>query len=272
MKPKYAAGLVRRWVGLYTRGLPAPIRQDRRDEIDSDLWSQAHDAAVSGHSERSVAVDILVRLLLGVPADLSWRVERQRLADAAGPQTGVTVSVRPVALLAVIGGAGWTIWPIPAVIVGATWPPGDPLTWLLVICVVLGSLALAFATMGLILSVQDRIRPASAVVGALGASIGALSFMGAYVGVIGLLLGSAIVAWELGRLGALSSRLSKTHVVAAVLSSIMLIAIMANPASLYSVMAIGLLASILLYGVSWIAIGWSIRHGVTIPERTATSG
>jgi hypothetical protein len=220
-----------------------------------------------------VAVDILVRLLLGIPADLSWRVERQRLADAAGPQTGATVSVRPVALLAVIGGAGWTIWPIPAVIVGASWPPGDPLTWLLVICVVLGSLALAFATMGLILSVQDRIRPAWAVVGSLGASIGAFSFMGAYlVGVVGLLLGSAIVAWELGRIGALSNRLSKTHVVAAVLSSIMLIAIMANPASLYSVMAIGLLASILLYGVSWIAIGWSIRHGVTIPERTATSG
>ena len=93
---------------LYTRGLPTQIRQDRRDEIDSDLWSQAHEAAASGRPEHSVAVEVLVRLLLGIPADLSWRIERHRLAGSAvAPQTSATISVRPVAFLAIFGGAAW---------------------------------------------------------------------------------------------------------------------------------------------------------------------
>jgi hypothetical protein len=263
MTPKYAAELVRQWVGLYTRGLPGQVRQDRRDEIDSDLWSQARDAEAPGHSERSVAVEILVRLLLGIPADLSWRIERNRLAHgAAVPQTSAKISVRPVALMAIFGGAGWVIWPIPLAIVGGTW------AWLLW---VLGTLAMALATMGLILSVQDRIRPGLAVVSALGTSIGALSIGGAYGGVIGLMLGSAIVASELGRIGALSIRQVKAHVAAAVLTIISFLSILATAFSIPWVAAIAVFVPFLLYGLSWIAIGWSLRHGVTIPERVATT-
>ena len=263
MKPDFAAGLVRRWVRVYTRGLAAQVRQDRLDEIDGDLWSQAHDAAASARSEHSEAIEILVRLLLGVPADLSWRIERHRLTgNVVSPQTSARVSVRPVALMAIFGGASWVALPIAQGIVGESW------TWILS---VLGTLAMALATMGLILSVQDRIRPGLAVVSALGTSIGALSIGGAYGGLIGLLLGSAIVASELGRMGALPNRLLKVHVIAATLAIISILSILATAFTGPLAVTIAVFVTVPLYGLSWIAIGWSLRHGVTIPERVATT-
>jgi len=41
-----SAALVRRWVALYTVGLPRDLRDTRRAEIEDDLWSQAHDELV----------------------------------------------------------------------------------------------------------------------------------------------------------------------------------------------------------------------------------
>lgn len=37
MNPEFARRLVLGWVALYTRGLPAEVRVDRNDEIESDL-------------------------------------------------------------------------------------------------------------------------------------------------------------------------------------------------------------------------------------------
>ena len=69
-----AARLVRGWVRLYTSGLPAEVRDGRREEIDGDLWEQVRDAMEIGRVPRYLRSDVLVRWLLGVPADLSWRV------------------------------------------------------------------------------------------------------------------------------------------------------------------------------------------------------
>jgi hypothetical protein len=73
--------LARAWVSLYTRGLPAELRDRRREEIASDLWEQRHD-------ERSrrpslAGVDVLGRVVRGVPADLSWRLEQRARRSAA---------------------------------------------------------------------------------------------------------------------------------------------------------------------------------------------
>lgn len=69
-----AARFVRGWTRLYTAGLERAFRNSRRDEIDSDLWEHAH----GGHGEAgagTLAGQILARCLLGVGADVSWRVE-----------------------------------------------------------------------------------------------------------------------------------------------------------------------------------------------------
>lgn len=77
---RWSTTLVSRWVRYYTLGLPEGVRDDRRDEIASDLWEQAHDEA----SISAVNPEILARGLLGVPADLAWRLERSRLARLPG--------------------------------------------------------------------------------------------------------------------------------------------------------------------------------------------
>lgn len=69
-----AATAVRLWTRLYTSRLPAAVRDARRAEIESDLWQHAHDAA-NGAPAR-IAVQILARLLLGIPDDLGWCLER----------------------------------------------------------------------------------------------------------------------------------------------------------------------------------------------------
>lgn len=68
-----ASWVCRRWVSLYTRSLPATERQRRRDEIESDLFEHAHEARHAGVSATRLNAEILARVLVGVPADLSWR-------------------------------------------------------------------------------------------------------------------------------------------------------------------------------------------------------
>jgi hypothetical protein len=75
-----AVALARAWVHVYTRGMPADLRDGRRAEIESDLWEQCHDEAPR---RRGGGLDILGRTLRGVPSDLSWRLQhraRGRLA------------------------------------------------------------------------------------------------------------------------------------------------------------------------------------------------
>jgi hypothetical protein len=102
MNAETSARLVRRWVGLYTRGLPAEIWHDRRDEIEDDLWSQSNDVAQSGRSKRSVAGEMVMRLLFGIPADVTWRVEQGFGSRRVAPERGPAMNMRGVALLAIV--------------------------------------------------------------------------------------------------------------------------------------------------------------------------
>jgi hypothetical protein len=68
-----AAFLCRHWVALYTRNLPAAEQQDRRSEIESDLYEHALEARDAGVGSGRLNSEILARVLVGVPADLSWR-------------------------------------------------------------------------------------------------------------------------------------------------------------------------------------------------------
>lgn len=64
--------LVRTWTRVYTWNLDSTIRDDRRAEIDSDIWEQVHAPDASS----MVAFEILGRLLLGLSADVQWRFEQ----------------------------------------------------------------------------------------------------------------------------------------------------------------------------------------------------
>lgn len=64
---------VRGWVGFYTLGLPRPMRERRRAEIVGDLADETMDAI--RHGDQSVLFrQRLIRLVMGIPADLSWRL------------------------------------------------------------------------------------------------------------------------------------------------------------------------------------------------------
>ena len=77
---------VRLWTRLYTSGLPSAVRGRRRAEIDSDLWEWCADQA-SG--SRAGAMQLLLRLVLGMPDDVAWRVEFSLLGSA--PHRGLTL-------------------------------------------------------------------------------------------------------------------------------------------------------------------------------------
>ena len=95
---RFGPGFARKWVKAYTAGLPAAIKTERRAEIESDIWEQLNDS-----SRRAIAgLEIFLRSLLGVPADLTWRLEQ------------VTVGERVATLFAALLGrverlSGWVV-------------------------------------------------------------------------------------------------------------------------------------------------------------------
>jgi hypothetical protein len=70
-----AVGLTRAWVAIYTKGLPAELRDARRAEIDSDLWEQRQVAGLDDEPPGETALQLFARLLLGIPSDITWRAQ-----------------------------------------------------------------------------------------------------------------------------------------------------------------------------------------------------
>jgi hypothetical protein len=61
------------WTRWYTRGLPSEVGAARLDELTSDLHEHRADAPGASASERRVSLEIIARLVEGMPADVSWR-------------------------------------------------------------------------------------------------------------------------------------------------------------------------------------------------------
>lgn len=109
--------MVRGWVGLYTLGLPAAMRSRRRAEVAADLADETLDAI--RHGDRSgLFRQRLVRLALGIPADLSWRlVDAPRAArQLYGPTPWVpldrwTLALTGAVTLIAAGGLAIVTWP-----------------------------------------------------------------------------------------------------------------------------------------------------------------
>lgn len=86
----WAASLVSLWIRVYTVGLSPDLKLDRRTELASDLWEHANDARSDGPG---LNAEIVARSLLGIPADLAWRIERSRLARAPGGFVSMLLAV-----------------------------------------------------------------------------------------------------------------------------------------------------------------------------------
>ena len=257
MNAERSAALVRRWVALYTLGLPSEARRDRRDEIEDDLWCQTHEATTSGRTDRSLADEIVARFVLGIPADMSWRVEQGLFGRARPrPERSDAMNARTPATLALVGGASWLIFlafALPLGILEGKYQ-GDPLPLLALFLG--GTAAMVFATIGFVAAAQDMIsiRIASlAVIGAMVVMVAVFGFPGIFFGPP---LGSALLVWQLGRLGALPAWPSRAHFAAA--SIIVVGAAIGKASPLGQPGVVLILVAIALYAFTWMAIGWSL--------------
>jgi hypothetical protein len=70
-----AAGLARAWVRTYTAGLPPDARERRTEQLESDLWEHEADLAGLGVTPSLAGLEILGRLVRGIPADVLWRFQ-----------------------------------------------------------------------------------------------------------------------------------------------------------------------------------------------------
>lgn len=273
MSAERSAALVRRWVGLYTLGLPPEVKQRRRDEIDDDLWCQLRDATEAGRNDGSLAGEIVMRLVLGLPADISWRATQRRKSPTfVAPERSPTMDTRAVVLLSFVGGICWAIWPIPQAIVGREWPAGEPISAVLLLSVWFGTWGLAGAILALAVLIQDSIRMPFGVVASIGAFVGAVSVFGAYAGVTAIPIASAAVVWEAARAGMLSRSVMRAHLAAASVLIATLIILLGVPTIMDTVwLAVAVLSLVLPYAATWLAIGWSLRR-VPVMSKESPAG
>ena len=112
--PRLSLTLLRAWTGLYTLALDSELRQRRRELVEADAWDQIEDARQGGESPPLTALSLLLRLLRGVPADLSWR-----LSAGSATTEPVVLSYSPrrqtmnrkdsLLLAACLAGLGWAL-------------------------------------------------------------------------------------------------------------------------------------------------------------------
>jgi hypothetical protein len=269
MNPSWVAGLVRGWVDLYTSGAPITAREARRAEIDDDLWCLDEEASSDGRSPSSLGTEMFIRLLGGMPADISWRLA-QRGSPAPTTERTSSMSTRVIGALAIVFGASWaTVVLLMAAIGPSIWTGSFGV--LPVVLSVGGSLAFAATIVALLVQFQDRLR-ASSVMGGLVAAIGAVLSVTGQSGGLTLLLpiGSIWLVWDLAKGGVFSRMLAVVHAASAIpLFALIVIALTAPDmgAAGSAYIALGL-----PFMLSWIAIGTNLMRGVPIARQPAAGG
>jgi hypothetical protein len=97
--PLAAVGLVRLWTRVYSWGLPEGIRNARRAELESDLWEcQQGSARTAG-----LPLEIIARLILGLPDDLGWRFEQDRARFQSTRTVAVIAGATTIVIVVWIG-------------------------------------------------------------------------------------------------------------------------------------------------------------------------
>lgn len=259
-----SAGLVRGWVDLYTRGLPAELRDGRRDEIAADLWSQFEEAAVIGRSERATATEILVRLLAGIPADVSWRMaHREGRSEEAKPSDDAigTVGLGWAAIFAGAGLMGLLLRYSEVV-------TSDVLYW----AGVVAEVALALVLAGLALGFQDRLGRRAIVAASVGALCAVFAAVGLWPLMFALPFCSAPLLWDLASERILGRWAAWSHAVTAGAVIVIFIGFALGGLQ-YQVPVLGGLAFGIwfAYPITWVLIGLSLIRRTASPERSAAA-
>jgi hypothetical protein len=126
MTAERAAALVRRWVALYTRRLPASVARRRSAELAADLHDHIELERALGTPEHRLAMTVLSRMVRGIPADLAWRAEQTRAQRHPGGAMPTDPTRHRLAVAATIGALLFLAWGVAAMgIVGAEGDPFD---------------------------------------------------------------------------------------------------------------------------------------------------
>lgn len=259
-----SASLVRGWVDLYTRGLPAELRDGRRDEIAGDLWSQFEESALIGRSERATANEILVRLVAGIPADVSWRMAHRGEKPVEARPSDETTGTVGLGWAAIIAGFGIT---------GLLLRYTEVLTSDILIWTGLAAyVALAVVLVGLALGFQDRLGRRANVAASVGALCAVFAGVGLWPLTFALPFCSAPLMWDLASERILGRWAAWWHAVTA--GAVIVIVIGFALGGLQSQVPVlgGLAFSIwFAYPISWVLIGLSLIRGKAAPERSAAA-
>ncbi|MGQ0735413.1 MAG: hypothetical protein ACT4QD_17390 [Acidobacteriota bacterium] len=105
--------VVRAWVRVYTLGVPEDLRETRRTEMSSDLWEHASDARERGTPRAVAAMEMVLRALMGVPHDLSWRFEAIHMrhgGDLERRNAFMALSPRQIRWMGLAGVLGGVVW------------------------------------------------------------------------------------------------------------------------------------------------------------------
>lgn len=110
-----ATASCRSWTSVYTLGLPRAVRERRSAEIESDLWEQQTAAGAERESPVDTGFEILARVLLGIPADVTWRVAAGRAnapsnAKDQGARTMFTKLLASLATVFTVFAGAWFIF------------------------------------------------------------------------------------------------------------------------------------------------------------------
>jgi hypothetical protein len=97
-----AIALVRGWTRLCTWRMEAACRDDRRAEIESDLWEFHEDARRRGCSPERIAIHMLARLCAGMPHDLLWRLEYEQEPAHRRPSSLTAAAAAAAACIAAL--------------------------------------------------------------------------------------------------------------------------------------------------------------------------
>jgi hypothetical protein len=257
-----AAGLVRAWVDLYTRGLPADLRAARRDEVADDLWCEQEEAALAGRSGRSLGADMTMRLLFGIPADVTWRLT-YRGAPRPGLERSLTMNTRTLGALAIFAGLTYVALLVLFIPMShSVWTGGIGVFG--VLGTLVAGIAFAACAVGLAFRFQDHI----GLIGGLGTLVAVLGAMTSMTGqVLPLLVGLAMLTAALARIGVISWLTPIAHVVTAVGAAWLVV----SPPNLDLVEARVLFVGVLTpFVLAWTAMGVSLFRGLS--SAVATSG
>jgi len=272
MNASLASRLVRSWVTLYTRGLPRELGAARIEEIESDLWSQHQEAIAIRQSAVSIGLEILARLVLGIAADLSWRLEQGRLADQR-IERHASMAIRLVAMLAIIGGLGFTCgvaWWVVTLSGNPTFTTRDLIMGeidgsVILLISGLATVALGLSVGGLGVVLLNRFDAPIGLVAVMSGIAGSITVFGAPFALLFIPLGSVVAVLYLARIHVVPWSLAMIHSASAPGLVLGLAAYRDNS-------VVGMAAILtLIYSLTWVTVGLECLRGLPETQKVGSA-